>query len=247
MVNTLHLSRVRDICIVALLVLGANAQAAAPSLDASATSAVRNMTSVVATLPAHSAGDLLVIAVASDDGATSPISDISGWSRITEIVNTIHSRFNLFYKTAGASEADPTVTTSGGNAYFAIRSLAISGWDGNAPVTANNAYTGSSTTTFTAPDATATGDALVLRFLVYSDGSSTAITGTPDTLVGTNTSGGTTGSDQTLVTTQKDAVAGAVGSADFTANDGERGIAVTAIFHGGAGVASGLLLRRRRD
>lgn len=220
------------IMILFAALLAATAHAAAPTVDAHAASADRNTSAgITVTLPTNSAGDLLAILVSNSDVA---LDALSGYTQVFfGTAGSGHCRLYLYYKTAGASEANPTITSSGVASYYAIRALAISGWDSMAPVTADSQF-GGQETTFAAPDATATGDALVLRALSYCRGTD-AITGNPDTLVGDANSGSTTNPDVRLVVTQTTATAGAVGTGDFTASTAERGVTGTILFHGGAG------------
>lgn len=218
-------------------------QAASPVLESSTTSAARGASSLTVTLPMHSEGDGLVIFVSH--GSTSDTSDlnaVSGWSK-AEFSVASNVQLALLWKTAGASEADPVVSpSSGGTTYeFAARAMRITGWDGQTPSFDAGTFTGSGDTTYTAPTLTPTEDALVLRALARGNGNTGQITSTPDTLVGTHNSGSTTNGDVSLSVTQKDLAGGvASGTADFTADTGERAVAGTVLLEAAAAGGSAI-------
>lgn len=83
---------------------------------------------VFPTLPSHAADDLLICLVESRDNVA---HTISGWTEYYTGTLTNH-RASIFYKKAGSSESNPTVTHSGGSSIIA-RCAAFRGVDATTP------------------------------------------------------------------------------------------------------------------
>jgi nitrogen fixation protein len=128
-----------------------------------------NLTNVA--LPTHAEGDLLLCHVTSGHDED---NSMSGWTREFGLDNGTAMQSEVFWKIAGASESNPTVTNGGDN-FLLAHIASFRHIDATTPIEDIDGTNGSATTTVTHTLVTAAGDARTLVALPnFADDDNTA-------------------------------------------------------------------------
>lgn len=127
---------------------------ASPTVRGAGTFAASNGNNVTPTLPAGvAAGDLLIVIVSTKDNVS---CSVSGYTRLDAglpILPSASRQLDAFYKTAGASEGNPTVTHAAGNTIIANMIAITTGtWDTADPFGGYNESTTNGVIPGVAPD-----------------------------------------------------------------------------------------------
>ena len=206
---------------------------ASPVLETQQESSSTFTNSLTVVLPSGvAAGDMILLCGAQDaaDGVEVP----TGYTQVYQGTASTSMTMAAFYKLAGSSESNPTWDVSDASSEgISVLAVRISGWDEAAPVQSNNIVTGN-VTTRDSPDATATGDCLVIRHLGIAHGNVVSLVN-PDTLVA-NFAPSTSSAVVTTGVSQKDDGTGAVGAGTWSwTSPSDRAGGGTIIVHGGGG------------
>lgn len=192
------------------------------------TSAYNN--DIDAVIPDSDAGDLIFIAITCDYSRT--FNTPSGFQLLSQQRVTNHLNQSIFFKEAAGTETTVNISLESGSEPLKAVAMVVHLWSGDLPVAASNQ--GASTNPL-CPDLTAATDALVLRLMSFSNGSSITITGKPATEIETSAVGTGNTDITTSESKQNKTGPGAVGTATFTASGSSQWIATTVLIYGSGG------------